>query len=452
MRLFLVMFLCGTLMAASRAVNPTCANNGDGTSWTCGSGAGYAYNNLPATVVRGDTYYLGSGTFTSAASDGLNWITSASGSGTVTLKKATASDYGGLSGWQASYGSGPLTISGATQFYIAISNVTLDGVYRDSGQISGYGIVINNTGTGYTNGVMIEDGASGITIQYLDIGGNASNTSGETNGVRMNALTDSNISNVTIQYNYIHDWSQDIILMRRLSNVTVHGNYLARNLNDGITHGQGISNDCSNDIVISSNTFRDIISSGQIATGMSINCASNNWKIYNNVFFRSSDSIGSSVDGAGIRAWDGYGTRTGWYIVGNTFAGLNPSNTASAIDFPTGSTGNYAYNNIFWACFDGEIRFVNVSTHDYNAFFSQSVYPSEANSQVSASDPFVSSAAYNFHLSGRTDNANELGSPYNSDKDSVSRPTGGWDIGAYQYLQTTFPTKLGPGTWRITVK
>src|SRR5580698_8029189 len=75
----------------------TCSNNGDGTSWSCATSNGGpgAFVGVPATLTRGDIYYLCDGNY----GNHLSLSTAASGTTTIELRKAQSYDFGGLSGW-----------------------------------------------------------------------------------------------------------------------------------------------------------------------------------------------------------------------------------------------------------------------------------------------------------------------------------------------------------------
>lgn len=74
--------------------------SGNGSDWT------NAYGSLPATLTRGDTYYLADGNYGSYAFDDAE-----SGTQWITVKKAIQSDHGTDTGWQNSYGDGAAEFS-----------------------------------------------------------------------------------------------------------------------------------------------------------------------------------------------------------------------------------------------------------------------------------------------------------------------------------------------------
>src|SRR4030042_2436744 len=76
-----------------------------------GSDWNNAFSTLPATLVRGATYYVADGEYSAYKFDD-----SVSGTSVITIKKATASDHGTNTGWLSSYGDGQAVFSGYILF------------------------------------------------------------------------------------------------------------------------------------------------------------------------------------------------------------------------------------------------------------------------------------------------------------------------------------------------
>src|SRR5205807_5270977 len=66
--------------------------NGSGSDWT------NAYRDLPAGLVRGDTYYVAAGNYGSHT-----FNDSVSGTSVITIQRATVADHGTEVGWSSSY-------------------------------------------------------------------------------------------------------------------------------------------------------------------------------------------------------------------------------------------------------------------------------------------------------------------------------------------------------------
>ena len=233
--------------AANHAVLSSCANNGDGTSWSCAStngGAG-AFNAIPSTLARGDSYYFGVGNYTGVGP--LTLSTADSGASLITWKATTAADYGGLSGFNSStmVGQAVLPPLDVTSDYWNI-----DGVYSPNGDEntepffpaqcpianqtvhsstykfitcsnSGYGFKIENwSGNDCSSGpcapvatwafdAAFLTSGNNITLQFTDVEGSMDQTSG-TDGCDMALAinvggTHSGGSNIHILYDYMHD-------------------------------------------------------------------------------------------------------------------------------------------------------------------------------------------------------------------------------------------------------
>lgn len=105
-----------------------CANNGDGSTWACAAspgGAG-ALNAIPATLARGDIYYLADGSYP-------NYVfnTATAGTTTIEIRKAQTYDHGPATGWNAAtMGSGQAEFShtaGAAALALQSSYLIVNG-------------------------------------------------------------------------------------------------------------------------------------------------------------------------------------------------------------------------------------------------------------------------------------------------------------------------------------
>ena len=78
-----VLFFAGASLAANHYVTSTGAGSKNGSDWA------NAYQGFPASLTRGDNYYIAAGTY-----GGYTFNTPNSDSSVITIKKATASDHG----------------------------------------------------------------------------------------------------------------------------------------------------------------------------------------------------------------------------------------------------------------------------------------------------------------------------------------------------------------------
>lgn len=116
-----ILFL-GTVSAeaANHYIRDGATGSAPCSDWTTAS----ACDTLPATLIRGDTYYVADGTY-----PGREFNTTASGSTFITIKKATVSDHGTGTGWDNTYGNGQATFAGQIRF--TTSNWVFDGATRN---------------------------------------------------------------------------------------------------------------------------------------------------------------------------------------------------------------------------------------------------------------------------------------------------------------------------------
>jgi hypothetical protein len=179
--------------AACHAINPANAHNGDGTSWSsaASTGAAGAFNAIPATLVRGDIYYLADGSYGS-----YTFSTPDSGSTTVELRKAQSYDYGSScspsigAGWNAS-------TMGAAQAVFSKNGASLE---TDTDYL-----ILNGNGTSAAPGCGGAPGSvvnvepptpSDCGISFVGLGGT---TSGALNLIYMNAGSHPS-TNITFKY------------------------------------------------------------------------------------------------------------------------------------------------------------------------------------------------------------------------------------------------------------
>ena len=132
--IILIAWLPILLNAATLYVRQGATGNGSGTDWT------NAFTSLPATLVRGNVYYIAGGTYNSYTFDDAE-----SGSSVITIIKATETDHGTHTGWQTAYGSAQAVFNGFFKFtrgYYVINGQTRDESDWFDG--SAYGIQIKH--------------------------------------------------------------------------------------------------------------------------------------------------------------------------------------------------------------------------------------------------------------------------------------------------------------------
>ena len=190
--------------------------------------------------------------------------------------------------------------------------------------------------------------------------------------------------------------------------------------------------------------------------------------VYNNVLFASQGGASNGFVSIGCGSGQVCYNAT---IVGNTFAAIN--NTVAAIGMRLGINNSVIKNNIFSnmsnAIYAGDPGGDYNITSDYNLFYGTGFYSSDflklngnyysinnwqaqlgldnhSSSDTTQNPQFVDPDNYDFHLNAGSpaiSSAEDLSAFYTVDKDNKSRPQGGgWDIGAYEYIDvsTTAPS------------
>ena len=172
--------------------------SGDGSSWSS------AWDSLPSTLTRGDTYYIADGTY-----PGYSFDDPESGSTLITIKKATASDHGTRTGWQSSYGDGKAVFTGGLNFkkgFYVVDGQTGGG---PGSWTSGYGFEHHSSSKG--SDIYIDYDVSNITIKHFKLEGDGSKyPSSDIFFIRRTA------TNILISYVYAYNAGRCIIFSRSL--------------------------------------------------------------------------------------------------------------------------------------------------------------------------------------------------------------------------------------------
>lgn len=399
-----------------------------------------AYDQLSsaeAAAVRGDTIYLADGTYAAVV---LN--TAASGSTRITIKKCSASDHGTETGYLSTYCDGQAVISGDIQIYT--DNWTITGSYRnesDWGDGNAYGI--------RTTTVSSDDGqqspnvcADNVILSYLNLGGaeGASFTGSEPDYAIYNQGRNgpNTCFTWTIDHNYLHNIAHfTMIQFNGTDGTTVEYTLFKNGWGKEALRGQSLAKN----LIIRWNQFHDACgNTGAPGEGCSSEIAI--WdgganafdgnQIYGNIFFRTRDentqgTISVGGDGAFMVGSPANNT----LVYNNTIAGID-SNAGGGDIIINGGTGNTCRNNLWYDV---------VGTPTCRA---EGGSVTSSNNGEVGSDPFVSYATGNLHLTGATAAGFTLASPYNVDMDGVTRAVDGvWDRGAYEYCVTCSLTRTG---------
>lgn len=412
------------------------ANNG--TDWT------NALTDLPASPVRGNTYYVADGNYA-----GRTFNTPASGTSAITIKKATIADHGTDTGWNTTFGDGQAFFSGAVTF--TTSHWVWDGQIRNTDWRSGYGFKICCS-DGMQFGIPFSVSVTNITVRYTEMQG-----SGDLTGTIFDrgVRTGLGNSNITISRSYIHDFGETLIHVFRNANVLIEYTWLARNgatfgvHSEGIVFTEGVTN-----VTVRHNVFEDIGSTAYIGTptGGHPGCSgsvNSNWYIYGNVFTGGAKTRSLSPNGILI-VFDHQ--HTGDFVFSNNLiVGVDFGNVGNSV----GGGGDgcmqsfTAQNNLFVGVGSGGLVSANVGSPNvsHNAFWSSPNSISGANAFVTTGNPLGANFSLTSTAAATMPAGLALSTPYNIDLNGIDRGSDGkWDRGAVEFGGSTNSTLPAPPT------
>ncbi len=435
--------------AATHFIRAGATGNNSGSDWT------NAYTTVPATLVRGDTYYLAAGNYGSYVFDDP-----ASGSALITLKKAIATDHGTDVGWNSTYGAGQAIFTGTWQFYT--DYYLIDGQVRNpdwaTGGINQYGIRLKSNGSQQlveldNRATASNKAANNLTFRYVDFEGQGRDKTSGDDIFYSNAwaLSNGNIGprNIAIQYCALHDTSRTIFLTRQWDTLLVEHSYIARNSSDPVNHGEIMSDDGSDNVTFRYNIIEDpegtavwAIMNGHGTTTKTTYTTATNWQLYGNVISHTNAYATAGREGiSGTVFVDSAPTggvmwADNWKIYNNTIA--NIKGTWSG--FVMQGAGNNATNNIWYA----SVRTNNSgsgATWASNWYYNTVADGDSGTGIVTCTTNCTIFADINnkdFHLVTQTATGQTLISPYDYDLSSNIRGGSvGWSRGAYQFINST---------------
>ena len=401
----IVVFFPLTAEAASKHVRAGAAGNGSGEDWT------NAYPSLPATLVRGNTYYIADGTYPS-----YNFDDPASGTIPIEIKKATGADHGTNLGWQTSYGDAQAIFGGRLKFGTSYWVFNGQAGGGPGSWKSGFGFKVNVTGASSGPGVRIDYDATNVTIRHVEVVGNGGGDDGapgeDNDGINIYP----GAHNATISYAYIHDMGRCIMFCSA-------NNALWEYIYGGIFESSGehsevlsawVGLDGSGNPGISNITIRYSIFSHFEGTGGLI-IKGNGAKIYGNVFFRALSNTNTHPHGF-VGKW----TQKPLHnveVYNNTFINPNPVSPVFGYyhDNADGPASNIKIKNnlIYRAPNFNADNWGNVNEHDYNHFVDiAGATWGEAHGTKATGDPFVDWQNGDFRVKAAIPSGAQLGAPY----------------------------------------
>ena len=423
-------------------INAYATGLGDGTSWL------NAWTELPADMIRGDTYFIGD------YDDYPHYVfddpDNAEGD-TIYIFKATVGAHGTDIGWADSLGDGQAVFKGAESrvWLFETGHYFISGI---TGQDStGYGIKVKGT---LAEQILIRflpdagDSSSHVNFEFIEIAHRGLDQGTNDKGI-LNLATFPRNFDIRFGNCYIHDVSGAFIKTTLTWNWIVEDCYFRRNTSTGANHAEGWADKGSFDMTVRRNRFEDVEGTSFIAF-LSGDSISHDWAIYGNLFTKT-DNNPSGRGNIGTEGVIGsVDTSYNIIIYNNTIAGITGIN--AGFRFNKGS-GNLAYNNIWAWNLTNALAFQNI-THDWNmaiqnrdaadSTVDNGTLATEPNGQVGIANIFVDTSGTfpDYRLTANTDPGTTLAVPtgITIDPDGNTRDT--WSRGAYEYQNQRTITNL----------
>lgn len=415
--LILVVFVC--CFGANHYVRDGAAGTGSGDDWT------NAYDSLPATLVRGDTYYFADGTYPP-----YNFDDAESGALLIRIQKATDSDHGTETGWNSTYGDG--VAEWTRDAYEDLAVITLStGYYFFDGvtgsDSTGYGFKVSNGSHAFESAYAGASETNNTTIQYFDMEGPGWKTcTGGDRGLNLGADADSLI----IRHNYIHDYSTELVNVTGITKSTfLEHNLLKRSGTNCVPqHSVAVWFWCGSlnmDLHIRYNNFVDMTNvggTGYISLGYNLLSPSESDSvfIYGNIFQESNDVEVGPSRLVGVNGDPGM---SGVKFYHNTI--YNIHNNGANLNFQCASCTGIDVQNNLWIDGDNTPVFLDIGEIDtlhniYNTL-TKSIFTDADNGN------FVPDTSINIGCA-------DLGDRYNTDASGIVRGSSGIIApGAYAY-------------------
>ncbi|MGZ3768301.1 MAG: hypothetical protein ACXVCP_02140 [Bdellovibrio sp.] len=433
-------FIAIKAKAANHFVREGATGNANGNDWV------NAYTSLPADLIRGDTYYIASGSY-----PGRSFDTPTSGTALVTIKKAIESDHGTNTGWQSSYGSGQAIFNGMLEFttsYWFIDGQRGGGPLNNWSQDFGFKIIETADQNALIR-LAWSGTADNITVRHVEMEGKGSvSTNGgsySNDGVAMYG-----VSSFTLSYYWMHGIGRCPFFGSPADSIFEYG-YITSYFGSSAVHSEVASLEAYNrnigDTTFRYNLITDIESTGGLMWNNNSNPSAHLY-VYGNVFYKPLGAIWGVANGL-IGGWTTSinNQASNIWVYNNTFINVDQQSLSS---FPTIYSGNIASNNIFYN--SNAPDFSRFPNHDYNYFINSGGTQSEPNGVSTASgNPFVNYVALDFRLNADTVAGISLPSPYNMDPLGTVRGVSGiFDRGAFQFQGNSSSTVLlAPTNLRI---
>jgi hypothetical protein len=408
--------------AANKYVRAGATGGGNGSDWA------NAYTTLPATLTRGDVYYIADGTYS-----GYRFNTATSGTTLITIKKATAADHGTSTGWSDTFGDGQAFFQGGWDF--SSSYWVVDG-QKGGGPgswTSGFGFKVQAT----TTVISIGNNAGNITLRHVEAqgnGGDGDGAGGSANDIFNNYTAGSR--NITVSYGYFYDAGRCIFFSRG-SNMTFEYIYTGYHESTPGQHSEIASIwTASPDPRPTNYTFRYNVFTHAEGTGGLI-MDGDGLYVYGNVFYKPAGDRWEHGNGV-IGTWT-VSRLTQAKVYNNSFINLNEGWVILGTLFSAPTTGNEVRNNVFYGSTGiGGLGTLFPSFGHNHYVDSSSLSLLETGKTTGTGVPFVNYTGLDFRLKAGTPAGMPLGAPYDRDMfGNVRGSDGSWDRGAVEFGGTS---------------
>lgn len=376
--LFLALALTMILSSAGNAQAGTAHYVRAGATGTNnGSDWNNAFTTLPATLVRGDTYYVADGNYASYTFDDP-----VSGTSVITIKKATASDHGTGTGWNVAYGDGQAVFADYIAFKTSYYLLDGNGTHTiPSSNSSNYGFKISSTAIANHSGV-IRFGdygytVSNITVRYTHVYNAYSAKDGNYDTISIRFYPTNSQTYIKIQNSFLENSGCDGIQISASSYLLFERNYIKKlglfysPSGQPDYHGQTVQIFYGgSNIIFRHNIWEANEGQGLIAMGENAASTVENIRFYGNVVFNKYGSIksGSNPETAGFNTGGGIvgdswteGTTRNVYVYNNTIVnvggetktypnGITVNQSTAQFRMPANASNIYSYNNLCYKC------------------------------------------------------------------------------------------------------
>lgn len=406
---------------ANQHVRAGATGTATGVDWT------NAYTTLPATLTRGDTYYIAGGAY-----GGYSFNTAISGTTVITVQRATSADHGTNTGWSDTYDA-QATFS--AQFDFTTAHWVVDGITGGGpGNWNGpFGFKITEAGN---SSAILRTSFSGtandVTIRHVDLIGKGS-VSTQGGSFSNDGLAVYGSDSITLSYYRMTGIGRCPFFISPTNFIAEYGNVVSY-FGDASVHSE-VASIWNFSVVIGLTTFRytliqDISSTGGLMWDNHLD-HTQQLRVYGNVFYRPSAVTWSGGNGV-VGGWTGGGGEDCYNmrIYNNTFINVN---ILVFTDFQLRFGNNDASNNLFYNC--NSPSYSTIATHDFNHYINSGGTHGETNgTSVASGDPFTDYINLDFTLLATTVAGQTLATPYTTDPLGISRGIDGiWDRGAYEY-------------------